>query len=77
MTIEEIENLLNKNQIAVSYKLIEVGKDQLGLPIYQRELINNPVTNYKFIRAVENEKVAVLEDLDYKEVSPNETTNNA
>ena len=64
MTIEEINALLtNAKQKAINFNYVEIGKDDLGLPIYEIKYIDNPFTSFKLVRLIEALKIAIVEDL--------------
>lgn len=63
MTKTEIQNILKSNQKAVDFTYNQTGIDELNLPVYEIQYLNNPLTNYKLVRLIEADKIAVLEDL--------------
>ncbi len=67
MTTQEIKDSLavsNPELVVCDFLYTHTSTDDLGLPIYKADFITPP-TNYKFIRMIEDLKIAVLEDLDY------------
>lgn len=73
---EEIEKLLKPNQVIVDTQTIEIAKDKDNNPVFETVFIKPP-NSYKFIEHYEELNIAVLEDLDYKEVASNEAEPNA
>ena len=63
MTKTEFQALLKANQKAVDFTYNQIGVDDMQLPTYEIQYLNNPLTNYKLVRLIEADKIAVLEDL--------------
>ena len=65
--IDNIRKRLKPNQKIVSIEYKQNGEDELGIPSYEIAY-KNPPKNFRLERMIEPLKIAILEDLDYKEI---------
>lgn len=71
---KSIEDQGKKGQwVAVDTQSKVTGTDELGLPVFQTVFENEP-QNYKLVRLIEPYNGAILEDLDYKEPTDEQKT---
>ena len=70
---EQIEKNLKPNEVAVDTQSKQTGTDEQGYPTFETVFEKAP-NNYKLVRLIEPWNGAILEDLDYKEPTNEQNT---